>query len=184
MVDDSSAPIVLLDFDGVLNAFPDAIDVRYEDVGVAPVVECRGRMTDDFGPERAFPFGWCGDRAAGPQGRHVASALVARAGRRPGLPASHRSGREHLGRRRGRGSRPGAARHAGPAKHHRRLQAGRTAVGRGAARCDHVHHRHRRPGRNRDLTMAGSCVRGVGSCASMRSSCPPVLPDPACSGAR
>ena len=54
MVDDSSAPIVLLDFDGVLNAFPDAIDVRYEDVGVAPVVECRGRMTDDFGPERAF----------------------------------------------------------------------------------------------------------------------------------
>lgn len=54
MVDDSSAPIVLLDFDGVLNAFPDAIGVRYEDVGVAPVVECRGRMTDDFGPERAF----------------------------------------------------------------------------------------------------------------------------------
>lgn len=42
MVDDSSAPIVLLDFDGVLNAFPDAIGVRYEDVGVAPVVECRG----------------------------------------------------------------------------------------------------------------------------------------------
>lgn len=41
-------------FDGVLNAFPDAIGVRYEDVGVAPVVECRGRMTDDFGPERAF----------------------------------------------------------------------------------------------------------------------------------
>ena len=54
MVDGSSAPIVLLDFDGVLNAFPDAIGVRYEDVGVAPVVECRGRMTDDFGPERAF----------------------------------------------------------------------------------------------------------------------------------
>lgn len=54
MVDDSSAPIVLLDFDGVFNAFPDAIGVRYEDVGVAPVVECRGRMTDDFGPERAF----------------------------------------------------------------------------------------------------------------------------------
>ena len=44
----------MLDFDGVLNAFPDAIGVRYEDVGVAPVVECRGRMTDDFGPERAF----------------------------------------------------------------------------------------------------------------------------------
>lgn len=54
MVDGSSAPIVLLDFDGVLNAFPEAIGVRYEDVGVAPVVECRGRMTDDFGPERAF----------------------------------------------------------------------------------------------------------------------------------
>ena len=54
MVDGSSAPIVLLDFDGVLNAFPDAIGVRYEDVGVAPVVECRRRMTDEFGPERAF----------------------------------------------------------------------------------------------------------------------------------
>ena len=53
-VENSKAPIVLLDFDGVLNAFPDAIGVRYEDVGVAPVVECRGRMTDDFGPERAF----------------------------------------------------------------------------------------------------------------------------------
>ncbi len=38
MVDDSSAPIVLLDFDGVLNAFPDAIGVRYEDVGADCVV--------------------------------------------------------------------------------------------------------------------------------------------------
>ena len=47
MAEGSSAPIVLLDFDGVLNAFPEAIGVRYEDVGVAPVVECRGRMTDD-----------------------------------------------------------------------------------------------------------------------------------------
>ena len=39
-------------------------------------------------------------------------------------------------------------------------------------------------GRNRDLTMAGSRVRGVDSCASSRSLCPPVLPNPACSGAR
>ena len=36
----------------------------------------------------------------------------------------------------------------------------------------------------RDLTMSDSYVRGVGSCASMRSSCPSVLPDPACSVAR
>lgn len=54
MVEGSSAPIVFLDFDGVLNAFPDAIGVRYEDAGVAPVVECRGRVTDSFGPEQAF----------------------------------------------------------------------------------------------------------------------------------